>query len=172
MTTKGWPAPEVERAYRRARELCEQVGEPRQLFSVLRGLWECYEMQGKLVAARELGEQLLDLAQNTADPALLLVAHDVLADNLYWEGQFVAARAQAEQGTALYDCQQHHTLASLYGGYDPGVACLTFEAVALWALGYPDRSSQKMGATLILAQGLPHHPYSLAWTQFFAALLS
>jgi predicted ATPase len=171
MATKGWSAPEVERAYTRARDLCEQLGETRQLFSVLRGLWECYEVQGKLVAARELGEQLFSLAENTADPALLLVAHDVLADTLYYEGQFVAARAHAEQGTALYDRQQHHALASLYGGYDPGVACLTYEALSLWALGYPDRSSKKMGDTLTLAQELPHHPYSLAWAQFIATWL-
>jgi class 3 adenylate cyclase/predicted ATPase len=172
MATKGWPAPEVERAYIRARDLCEQLGETRQLFSVLRGLWECYELQGKLVAARELGEQLLSLAQNTANPALLLVTHNVLADNLFWEGQFVATRAHAEQGTALYDRQQHHVLASLYGGYDPGVACLSFEAVSLWALGYPDRSSKQMGDALTLAQELPHHPYILAFAQTVATWLS
>ena len=33
--TKGQAAPEVKRLYIRARELCEQVGEPRQLFRVL-----------------------------------------------------------------------------------------------------------------------------------------
>jgi predicted ATPase len=100
------------------------------------------------------------------------VAHDVLADNLHWEGQFVAARAHAEQGTALYDRQQHHVLASLYGGYDPGVACLSFEAVSLWALGYPDRSTKQMGDALTLAQELPHHPYSLAFAQTVATWLS
>jgi len=101
---------------------------------------------------------------------LLLVAHNVLADNCYYEGQFVAARAHAEQGTARYDRQQHHALASLHGGYDPGVACLTYEAVSLWALGYPARSSKKLGDALTLAQEL-RHPYSLAWTQFIATWL-
>src|SRR5262249_12864447 len=70
MATKGVSALEVEQAYVRARELCEQVGETRQLFSVLRGLWECYEAQGKFVVSRELGEQMLSLAESTADPAL------------------------------------------------------------------------------------------------------
>jgi hypothetical protein len=36
--TKGQAAPEVARLYTRARELCEQVGEPLQLFRVLLGL--------------------------------------------------------------------------------------------------------------------------------------
>jgi class 3 adenylate cyclase/predicted ATPase len=172
MATKGWSAPEVERAYVRARDLCEQLGETRQLFSVLRGLWECYDAQGNLVVARELGEQLLALATNTADPALLLVAHDVLADNLYWVGEFVASLTHAEQGIALYNHEQHHMLASLYGGYDPGIACLTWETFSLWALGYPDRSSQKLGDILTFSQELPHHPYSLAFAQTIATWFS
>ena len=98
------------------------------------------------------------------------MAHNVLADNCYYEGRFVAARAHAEEGTVRYDRQQHHVLASLYGGYDPGVACLTYEAVSLWALGYPARSSKKLGDALTLAQEL-RHPYSLAWTQFIATWL-
>jgi len=98
------------------------------------------------------------------------VAHDVLADSLYWDGQFVAARTHTEQGTALYDRQQHHVLASLYGGYDPGVACLGIEALSLWALGYPARSSKKLADTLTLAHELSH-PYSLAYAQFIATWL-
>ena len=36
---KGGGAPEVERLYTRAHELCERVGEPTQLFRVLWGRW-------------------------------------------------------------------------------------------------------------------------------------
>ena len=39
MATKGYAAPEVGKAYTRARELCQQVGETPQLFPVLWGLW-------------------------------------------------------------------------------------------------------------------------------------
>ena len=37
MATQGLAAPEVEQAYARARELCQQVGETPQLFPVLLG---------------------------------------------------------------------------------------------------------------------------------------
>ena len=36
MAIKGGGAPEVERVYTRARELCDRVGEPAELFRVLR----------------------------------------------------------------------------------------------------------------------------------------
>ena len=38
-STRGFGAPEVETAYLRARELCEQLGEPVELFQALWGLW-------------------------------------------------------------------------------------------------------------------------------------
>ncbi|ETX09287.1 MAG: hypothetical protein ETSY2_00295, partial [Candidatus Entotheonella gemina] len=63
MAAKGPAAPEIEHAYTRARELCRQIGEPPQLFPVLRGLWNCYLQQGALQTTHELAEQLLDLAQ-------------------------------------------------------------------------------------------------------------
>ena len=166
IATKGYASTEVEKAYARARELCQQVGETPQLFPVLRGLWEFYEVQGKLPMARELGEQLLILAQSLQDPSLLLVAHDVLADTLLWLGEFAPAQVHSEQGIALYD-QQHRTLAFLYGGYDPGVACLCWGAWTLWYLGYPDQALQRSHEALTLAQELsqPHSlAFALAWT--------
>src|SRR5215813_3665576 len=56
--TKGWGAPEVERVYARARELCQEVGETPQIFPVLWGLWMFHTTRGELQTTRELGEQL------------------------------------------------------------------------------------------------------------------
>src|SRR5438093_4303313 len=72
INTKGQAAPEVLHAYARARALCQQVGESPQLFQVLRGLWYFYLHRVELRTARELGEQLLTLAQHVGDLALLL----------------------------------------------------------------------------------------------------
>ena len=84
--TKGSGAPEVEQLYTRARELCEQVGEPPQLFRVLWGLWSAYNARGEYQTARALGEQLLSLAQRLQDSDLLLEAHHAL-----WALLFTAA---------------------------------------------------------------------------------
>ena len=71
MVTKGQAAPEVGHAYARARELCQQVGDTPQLFVVLVGLADFYRARGELETARELGEQLLALAQSQHDPERL-----------------------------------------------------------------------------------------------------
>ena len=52
----------------RARELCEQVGDPSQLFPTLYGLWSFYNMRADYKAAHEATNPLLALALRVEDP--------------------------------------------------------------------------------------------------------
>ena len=110
---RGPASPAVEQAYARAQELCQQVGETPQHFPVLWGLWRFYNNRAEYQRARALGERLLRLAQQVHDAALLLEAHHALWATLLWSGEFASARAHLEQGSALYDPQQHHAHARL-----------------------------------------------------------
>jgi predicted ATPase len=167
--TKGFAASDAEQAYLRARELCDQLGEPPQLFLALYSLYELYEFQGAFPQARELGEQLLHLASQWHDAALILGAHEILACTTFHLGAFTDVLEHMEQGATLYDPQQHRTLASLYGK-DLGVACRYWSAMALWFLGYPDQALQKIHEAMTLAQDLAH-PYSLAMALDRAAFI-
>ena len=169
MAVRGNAAPEVGLAYARARELCQQVGETPQLFPVLFGLWRFYFVGAKLQAAREVGEQLLGLAQRQRDAALLLEAHRALGESLFWLGELAPARVHLEQGVALYDPQQHRIHAFVYGR-DPGMDCHSYLAWTLWGLGYPDQAVAAMHQALTLAEGVSH-PFSLATALVIAAWL-
>src|SRR5207249_4150228 len=96
VATKGYAAPEVEKTYTRALELCRQVEATPQLCWALWGLQGFYFVRAQLQTARELGEQLLSLAQRLQDPELLGVAHYVLGPILFASGELVAARAHLE----------------------------------------------------------------------------
>src|SRR5262249_14992117 len=150
-------------------ELCQQMGETPQLFPVLCGLWAFYGTRGEFLTARELGEQLLSLAQTVQDSALLLVAHWVSGETLLRLGEVVACREHVEQGIALYDPQQHRALAFRYG-IDPGVGCRDMAAVSLWFLGYPDQALKRIQEALTLGQELSP-PFSLGHALLFAAEL-
>src|SRR5215510_3270509 len=150
MATRGLSAPEAERAYVRARKLCQQAGETPELVPVLWGLTTAHIQQGKLRIARELAEQCLTLAQRLQDAALLLEAHAILGYCLYFIGELVPARAHVEQGIALYDPEQHRAHAFQYG-YDPGVLCRCCMAEALRLLGYPDQALQRSQEALTIA---------------------
>jgi predicted ATPase len=171
--TKGFAAPEVERVYARARELCQQVGETPQLFQVLWGLWAFYLVRAENEVAHELGEQLLSVAQSVQDSAFLLQAHYALGVTLYNLGDLVPARTHFDQTSALYNPQQHHSLAFRYGAFDTGVAGLSFTALILWLLGYPEQALKKSQEALALANAHAH-PSSLAqavvWTSWFHQL--
>jgi predicted ATPase len=169
MITKGWAAPEVARVYTRARALCQQVGETPQLFPVLWGLWLFYMGRGELQTARELGEQLLALAERVDEPILRVQACHALGPTLFWLGELEAAQARLAEGLACYTPQQHS--ASLrYGGHDPGSCCGSYGAWTLWARGYPDQALLQAQESLRLAQELAH-PYTLIWAHQLTAWL-
>jgi predicted ATPase len=163
----GQGATDVERVFARARELCQRVGSPPQLYPALWGSWYFSLVGAEFQKARELGEQLLALAQDLQDPAHLLLAHRVLGHTLFFPGGLAQARAHLEQGMALYDPHRHRSLVSLYG-QDPGVVCHLWAALTLWMLGYPDQALREKEAAFNLARELAH-PYSQAWALVFGA---
>jgi class 3 adenylate cyclase len=122
--TTAYAAPEVGQVFRRARELCQQIGDSAELFPTLYGLWLFFYVRAEHKQAHALGEQLLELAETRNDPALLLEAHFAVGNSLFCLGKPAAALPHVESGSALYDPQQHHALAYNYGSYDPGVAHL------------------------------------------------
>jgi predicted ATPase/class 3 adenylate cyclase len=170
IATTATSAPEVEQTYIEARELCERLGETPQLFTVLWALARIHDSRGELNVGRELGEQLLKLAQRSQDPALLLEAHHELWANLSSLGELTSAQTHLERGFALYDLPKHKHHAFLFGGHDPGVCCGHHAATVLWLLGYPDQALQKSQNSLALARELSH-PYSMAHALFWAAWL-
>ncbi len=73
--TIGYSAPEVERTYTRAHELCTQLGLSAELFPILYGMFRYYMLQAKYPKARELGVQLLAVAQRGQTPHNLVAAN-------------------------------------------------------------------------------------------------
>jgi predicted ATPase len=163
----GQGATDVERVFARARELCQKVGSSPQLFPALWGSWYFSLVGADFQRARELGEQLLALAQDLQDPAHLLLAHRVLGHTFYFPGGLAQARAHLEQGMALYDSRRHRSLVSQYG-QDPGVVCHLWAALTLWMLGYPDQALREKEEAFTLAREIAH-PYSQAWALAFGA---
>ena len=159
IATKGYAAPEVEQTYVRARQLCEHLDDPHQLFSVLRGLWQYYHVRADFRTAHALGEQLLALAQQAQDSAMLVAAHAGLGRTLFFLGTVASAHTHFTQGVALYDPKQHRSFAFRYGE-DAGVICHSFAARALWSLGYPDQMLVRSYEAVTLAHQIAY-PLSL-----------
>jgi predicted ATPase len=165
--TQGYGSAEVETAYSRARELCQQAGHKLQLFPVLWGLWRFYLIRSDLEVAHELAQELLELAQSGQGAALLIEAHLAAGSTFDNMGEFESAKEHFEQGISLYDPKQIDTHLLLYG-HDPRVALRCFYAWALWSLGYADRAIETVGEANTIAEEL-QHPETRCFALFFAA---
>ena len=169
LATKGYAAPEVRETYTYARQLCEHLDDPHQLFPVLRGLWNHYLVRAELQTAHALGEQLLALAQQAQDPAMLVAAHRALGTTLFFMGELASAPTHFAQGLALYDPYQHRSSAFLYGE-DAGVICHIYAAWMLWIRGYPDQGLIRSHEAVTLAQQCAH-PLSLSFVLTYTAVV-
>jgi class 3 adenylate cyclase/predicted ATPase len=168
LAVKGFAAAEVGQTYLRARHLCQSLHDPHQLFPVLHGLWHYYYIRAEYQTAHALGEQLLTLAQQSQDSAMLVASRRAFGTTLYQLGAVAAAHTHFTQGMALYDPQQHRASVFLYGD-DEGVMCHSLDAWMLWFLGYPDQGKVRNDEAVTLAQQSAH-PFSLSFILSFAAI--
>ncbi len=159
--TRGYVAKEVERAYMRAREICLQAQDPKQLLPVLHGLYRFYVVQGDNQQAHELGKEILGWAGKVNDPDYVMEAHRSLGLTQVFMGEFEKARAHNDAGFALYDVEKHHDHAFVYGA-DPGMIFLTMGSWTLWNLGYPDLALKRTHQALELTEKR-QHTYSRAF---------
>ena len=167
MATKGYGAPEVMRAYGRARELSEQLGDPVQQFTVLRSLYTFYLVHADLPTLQELTEQLLQLAERVAAAPLLSEAYSVAGWTHFEYGQMRPALAALEHSLALYD-PGYSTV--LRWGLDSGVMIRSELAWLSWMCGYPDQARTHTQQALARAQTLSH-PGSSADAMTYAAVV-
>jgi len=169
MVTGGYGAPKVEQVYTRARELCKQVGDLSRQFPILVGLARFYMNRGSLPTARDVGEQLLRLAQDMHETPLLSQSHSTLGSIMYFQGEVAPAQQHLEQSLSLYEPQTHPSRVLHYVS-DPRVTSSCIMAMALWHLGYPDQALKRSHEALYLAQASSDLS-SLAAGMYYVALL-
>ena len=171
IATKGQAAPEVESLFVRAYELCQQLGNPPQLFPVLFGHWGFHFLQAKSTEASQLAQDLLDLAQGQPiENGFLVEAHTAVAFSAFFHGDFQTARTQFEHSLSLYNVEQHGTLAFTYG-QDPRAACGGFGAMNLAVLGYPDQALSQVQEALQHIEALLKRGFNVAYTTSIYAIV-
>jgi class 3 adenylate cyclase len=166
--TKGIAALEVANAYSRAHALCQQIGDIAKLFPVLYSLWNFYLLRADLRTAWRAAEQLATLAEREQALVFRMQAYNVQGQTQFLRGEIDVARTNLEHVIALYDLQQHRSLALVYSE-DPGIDCRIYTVWVRWLLGYPDQSLCALHDAQTLAEDLAQ-PYSQAQVLCFGGL--
>ena len=159
--TKGCGAVEVERAYARARELCQQVPAGLHLSPLYFRLQRFYALRAEYHAAREIAEQYQQFAQRGGDAIARLGAHAALGSTSLWLGEYATALEHLEQLNMLYNPNTHQPL-SVHYGENLKTAGGALTAWTLWYLGYPEQAGKASDEALRFAQDLAS-PVDLTW---------
>ena len=166
---EGYASPSVEFAYARALALCDQVGNDRQKFGALFGLWRIVINRPDLGKARALASQLLEHAERVGATEMILTAHGSTGISTLFLGEPAVAEESFRKVIALYDPVAHRALA-ISAGQDPGLACMMYSALGLWLRGRQERALAEYGEALERARALGH-AFTLAYTLHLAAIL-
>ena len=141
-SSRSWSHPEAGRAFARAQELGEKLGETSQLVAVLSGLLASAMGSGQFKLARELGVQMLVAAERSGDRGSLCAAHTILGQALVWRAQYVDAQKHLELGRNYYDETDRSELGLM------GLDASALAAIVVLLLGFPNRARQLMNETL------------------------
>jgi predicted ATPase/DNA-binding winged helix-turn-helix (wHTH) protein len=169
IATDGYAAPAVGGVYLKARELCQQLGEPPDVSEALWGLWTFYTLKAELGTARRIAEEFLRLAERLPYPGLAMRGHWAIEITFVHLGDFALALQHYEKALSLYEPKRHLDDGFFYA-LNPGVAMPCFAAWALWFLGQPDHALERIVEALTRARELSE-PLSLAHALLFAAIL-
>jgi class 3 adenylate cyclase/predicted ATPase len=165
LSVKGYASDEMERNYRRAKDLSQEHSGSVHQFRAMRGLWVFHLVSGQIVNACGLAEHLLALATHEQRSDLLVEAHHLLGATYYFLGRFHEAKHHLLTTISLDDPNQHRSLAWLYG-QDPGITARTMLARASWILGEVDQAETLALEAIAMARAA-EHPYTLVFALVF-----
>ena len=128
-----------------------------------------YHVRGEIRLARDLAQELLEVAQRLQDRELLAYGHFAVGDTLLWFGELGVARTHLERALALYDPERGRE-AAFRRGFNCGSNSYLFLTRVLWHLGYPDQAVRCSQQAIAIA-GEISHPFSLAGALSWGAAL-
>jgi class 3 adenylate cyclase/tetratricopeptide (TPR) repeat protein len=151
IATKGYAARDAGDAFDRARSLCEQLGQPPEIVSVLHGQWAHMVLGGDLLLARKRAEEMLELGSSRNDVIWTVMGCRMCGVTCCFLGEFIAARDYLERGLLFYDPGLRSSYSELTVD-DTYVILLSYSAWALLCLGYPDQAKIRREAALAEAR--------------------
>lgn len=149
----GYSDPRTGAAYSRARALCERLGEVEPLVATFSGEFVYHFVRGHSPMMRRLTDEARQICERLPYPVLRLASHRLAGITAMHFGTFPEARSEFEAILQLYDARQHRSHPVHYV-HDPKVSALTYLALVLWILGFPEQARRSSNAAFRCAAEL------------------
>ena len=155
----------MRQAYSRARVLGLNLGDTREHFRALWGLWRSHFVLSEHDTAQAFGEQCLNVAETSEDVAFGLAARMALGGTLMFKGDFAGARIHLERAIPLYDTEKHRSLGFIFG-QNPGPSNLAYLSFNLWNSGFAEQAIETGREAVVLAKST-NHPLTFGMVQMY-----
>jgi serine phosphatase RsbU (regulator of sigma subunit) len=170
IASRGYAASEVGPVFRRARALCERVGQTPQLFAMMWGNFAFHIVRGDFKICTELANEAMAFGERLNDPGILMESLFLKGLTLLYRGDFAGARDCCARAIDVFDDRQRTAFWAALVGEDAGVTLRCYLALALWHLGFPDQALQLNEEMLELARTI-NQPFSLEYALHHTAWL-
>ena len=153
----------------RARELSEKIGDDVSLFEVLTGSGFLSTLRLDFQTARLVYEKALAIALRQHDSDMVGHARSWLGYSLLYEGDFLAAGKEFQQAEKL---STSATAKRSARPYEWRVQSRAIGSFAYWALGYPQRATDKSKESLSVARESKASPTDVISALWWSAALN
>ncbi|MGN6574781.1 MAG: DUF4062 domain-containing protein [Nocardioides sp.] len=140
-----------------------------QRFPTLRSLAALQLWRGDFRNGSETARELMAIAEQEDDPALLAEAHVTRCVSTTWVENLPEAIADMDRAASSFAAVRSDFVAFRVGP-NPGVVAHAIAGLLRWTAGLPESAGRSMQQALRLADDLAH-PYSMAFALHHAALL-
>jgi tetratricopeptide (TPR) repeat protein len=166
IAVRGYTA-EVEESIRTAIDRSDAMGGAPQRFSALRSLATLHLLRADIPRGEAVGRELLALAAEQSEPALLADAHLVAGVTVM--GRSLAASLEhLDQAIEAFESEESSPVRFRVGP-KPGVVAYLVSGLLLWQNGFPDRARVRIDRGIQRATEIGH-PYSTAYALFHGSL--
>ena len=165
---RGPAVPEVQAAFTRSLELCEQVGDSPERAHVQFGLFLFYNARAQLTNARDLADRLLRQAERTASSIPRTISYHAAGTCRFFLGEPTEAWRHLKSAIASFS--DHRDDSPAREMVDIGVSSPSYGSLALWLGGHPDQALERAQYACQLARQL-RQPFSLARALYWTSVL-
>jgi DNA-binding SARP family transcriptional activator len=166
--TRGWTAPELERAVYRTLDLCNAVGNDSLRAETLDGMQSLLVVQAQLARVLEVAAEVRDLYQRSHGELPPLSGMYLAGAHLHM-GRLVEANSAFAQMIAEHSEPQPENL-KYTQGWSPAILSRAWQSHGLWCLGYPQQALDRAAEAVRLAGELAV-PFTQALATAYQALL-
>jgi predicted ATPase len=142
----------------------------RSIFVILSGTWVFHMVRGHVEKARQFSLDFRSLAEEEADPGLMMAANFLQGGSLFHLGELETAFDRLTAALGGTDGCPWESALSLFAGPDLGVFCLSYLAHLSWHRD-DGKAADIHIAEAIAAATRIRHPFSQAIALAYAAML-